>query len=88
MVLSGVKIGQGAIIAARSIVTKDVPPYAIVGGNPAKVLKYRFSKKLISEMEKIDFNAINVDKVHLALSEMDSPLTEERLKRIKKILFD
>ena len=40
-------IGTGAIIAAGSIVTKDVPPYAVVGGNPAKIIKYRFSEKEI-----------------------------------------
>jgi acetyltransferase-like isoleucine patch superfamily enzyme len=40
-VLLGVKIGRGAIIGAGSIVVKDVPPYAIVGGNPAKIIKYR-----------------------------------------------
>lgn len=41
IILPGVTIGNGSIIAAGSIVTKDVPPYAIVGGNPAKVIKYR-----------------------------------------------
>lgn len=41
MVMGGVNIGEGAIIAAGSVVTKDVPPLAIVGGNPAKVIKYR-----------------------------------------------
>ena len=43
MVLAGVSIGDGAIIAAGSLVTHDIPPYAIVGGIPAKVIRYRFS---------------------------------------------
>lgn len=43
LILSGVTIGDGAVIAARSVVTKNVPPYAIVGGSPAKVLHMRFS---------------------------------------------
>lgn len=43
--LSGVHVGQGAVIAARSVVVKDVPPYAVVGGNPAGLIKYRCSKK-------------------------------------------
>ena len=39
-----VTVGQGAIVAAGGVVTKDVEPYAIVGGNPARVIKYRFKK--------------------------------------------
>ena len=44
MIMSGVKIGHGAVIASRSVVTKDVAPYEIVGSNPAKHIKYRFSE--------------------------------------------
>ena len=47
MIMSGVTLGKGAIIAAGSVVVKDVEPYAIVGGNPAKFLKYRFSENEI-----------------------------------------
>lgn len=50
IILPEITIGTGAIIGAGAIVTKDVPPYAIVGGNPAKILKYRFSKKVIDEL--------------------------------------
>ncbi|WP_319804730.1 CatB-related O-acetyltransferase [Entomomonas sp. E2T0] len=46
LILSGVTIGHGAVIAARAVVTKDVPPYAIVGGNPAKVIRYRFPEDI------------------------------------------
>lgn len=53
LILSGVRIGNGAIIGAGSVVTKNVPGYAIVGGNPAKIIKYRFSEEIISELEKI-----------------------------------
>ena len=44
IILPGVHIGNGAIVGAGAVVTKDVPQYAIVGGNPAKVIKYRRSK--------------------------------------------
>ena len=50
-ILSGVKIGDGAVIAAGAVVTKDVPPYAIVGGNPAKLIKYRFSPEISEALE-------------------------------------
>ncbi|MCK4736187.1 MAG: hypothetical protein KAT65_27285 [Methanophagales archaeon] len=45
VILSGVKIGDGAVIGNSAIVTRDVPPYAIVAGNSAKVIKYRFQKR-------------------------------------------
>lgn len=55
-ILSGVTIGQGAVIAAGALVCKDVPPYAIVGGVPAKVLKYRASEKLREKLINVDFS--------------------------------
>lgn len=58
-VLSGVTIGQGAVVAARSVVTRDVPPYAVVAGNPAKVIKYRFAEAVIEELLKCDFSIID-----------------------------
>lgn len=53
IIMDGVTIGHGAVVAAGSVVTKDIPPYAIVGGVPAKIIKYRFEKdkseKLLKE---------------------------------------
>lgn len=50
LVVSGVTIGDGAIVAAGSVVVGDVPPYAVVGGNPARVLKYRFTEDQIARL--------------------------------------
>lgn len=51
----GVKVGNGAVVAMESLVTKDVPPYAIVGGCPAKIIKYRFSPEQIEELLEISW---------------------------------
>jgi acetyltransferase-like isoleucine patch superfamily enzyme len=53
VILRGVKVGRGAIIAAGSIVTKDVPPYGVVGGNPAKIIKFRWSLEEIQQHENL-----------------------------------
>jgi acetyltransferase-like isoleucine patch superfamily enzyme len=53
LILSGVTIGDGAIVAANSVVTKNVPPFTIVGGNPAKLIRKRFSDEEITHLQKI-----------------------------------
>lgn len=50
VIKSGINIGHGAIIASNSVITKDVPPYAIVGGAPAKIIKYRFTEEIIEKL--------------------------------------
>lgn len=52
-VLSGVKIGDGAIIGARTVVARDIPPFAIAIGNPAQVLRFRFTSDVIEKLLKI-----------------------------------
>lgn len=53
IIMPGVKIGDGAVIATGAIVTKDIPPYAIAAGVPAKIIKYRFSPQIIDELLKL-----------------------------------
>ena len=52
-IMDGIEIGDGVVIAAGAIVTKDVPPYSIVGGVPARVLKYRFKQEQIQLLQKV-----------------------------------
>lgn len=66
--MPGVKIGHGAIISSRSVVTGDVPAYAIVGGNPAKVIRYRFDAETIAKLEDIAWWNWPVEKISRNLS--------------------
>lgn len=80
IILSGVHLGKGSIIAAGSVVTHDVDPYAIVGGNPAKVIKYRFTETIISKLLELN---LNVDKVDESNAELfRAHITEENIDEI------
>ncbi|KUH34405.1 hypothetical protein APY94_01875 [Thermococcus celericrescens] len=86
----GIKIEDGAVIGAGSIVTKDIPPYAIAVGVPARVIKYRFSKKTIRELQKLRWWewSDKVLKQHLDVlsSNPEDPQTIEKLWMIKREL--
>ncbi|MBS0028835.1 CatB-related O-acetyltransferase [Chitinophaga sp. 2R12] len=81
-VMGGVTIGNGAIIAAHSVVTKDVPPYAIVGGVPAKIIKYRFSEEVISRMEALKWWDMPEDALKRNISHFQSTLRPEEIENI------
>jgi len=55
VIYSGVKIGHGAVVAGQAVVTRDVPPYAIVGGHPARVIKYRFPEDTIQRFLAVEW---------------------------------
>ncbi len=87
-IMSGVTVNQGSIVAACSVVTRDVPPYAIVGGNPAKVIKYRFDQNIIRKLlEKADYSKIIVSKMKEYKELLYSPLTESNIDDVIKF-FD
>ena len=62
-IMSGVKIGDGAVVAANSVVTKDVEPYSIVGGNPAKFIRKRFDDETIKHLLEIKWWNWDDDKI-------------------------
>lgn len=78
MILSGVHIGQGAIIAAGAVVSKDVPAYAIVGGVPAKVIRYRFEPEMIEELLKVDYSKLTKEMIEEHVDELYQKLTDVR----------
>ena len=61
--MPGVNIGHGAIAAAKAVVTHDVPPYAIVAGNPAKVVKTRFDRRTVDRLLAVAWWNWPVDKI-------------------------
>lgn len=68
LIMPGVTIGDGAIIASRSVVTKDVPPYTIVGGNPAKIIRQRFDDETIKCLLQIKWWDWPVDVINKNIS--------------------
>ena len=67
VIMAGVHIGDGAIIAARAVVTKDVPPYTIVGGTPAKEIRKRFDAEVIEQLLIQKWWDWSTDKIHQCL---------------------
>lgn len=82
-VLSGVTIGNGAVIGAGATVVKDVPPYAIVGGCPAKIIKYRFDEETIQKLQHIKWWNWPQEKLIEVVTMFDNP-TEFVNKYYKK----
>ena len=67
VIMAGVHIGDGAIIAARAVVTKDVPPYTIVGGTPAKEIRKRFDTEVIQQLLKLKWWDWSTNKIRQCL---------------------
>ncbi|MFV4942178.1 CatB-related O-acetyltransferase [Lactobacillus delbrueckii subsp. lactis] len=85
-ILSGVHIGQGAVVAAGAVVTKDVPSYAIVGGVPAKVIKYRFSPEVIEQLMQLDYGKLTDELIHRHEKELYTPIDQKSPEEIEQLL--
>ena len=86
IVLSGVEIGQGAVIAAGAVVTSNIPPYAIAAGVPAKVIKHRFDSQTIDKLLQYDFGKMNREFVMKHLDCLTRPLAPETLDGLHSLL--
>ena len=83
LIKNGVKIGNGAIVAARAVVVKDVPAYSIVAGNPAKIIKMRFDQDTIQSLERIAWWDWSIEKITANLKVL-SQLDLEALEKASK----
>jgi len=71
-IMPGVQIGDGAIIASKSVVIKDVEPYSIVGGNPAQLIKKRFSDNMIEALLKVEWWHWPIEKITAHVKQLTS----------------
>mgnify|MGYP002673274138 FL=1 len=89
-ILGGVKLGKGCIVGASSVVTKDVPPYAIVAGNPARILKYRFEPQIVEKLMEIDFSMMNRNNIDNIIEILYTKLTLDNyceiIEKVKKVI--
>ena len=84
VIMAGVHIGDGAIIAARAVVTKDVPPYTIVGGTPAKEIRKRFDAEVIQQLLMLKWWDWSTDKIRNSLPY----ITEGKLNELLTVKKD
>ena len=81
VIMSGVHVGNGAIIAARAVVTKDVPPYTIVGGTPAREIRKRFDENTIVQLQKLQWWDWSIEKISECIPYITGGKIEELIKR-------
>lgn len=81
-IMPGVRIGDGAIIASNAVVTKDVLPYSIVGGNPAKLIRYRFDEETIAMLQTLKWWDWDIQKI----TEYIPVLTSNDTEALKQLI--
>lgn len=85
---SGVHVGQGAVVAAGSVVTKDVAPYSIVGGNPARFIRYRLDESSRNRAVELDIGSLYKSDLALLSNELDKPVTPVVIEEIVRKMSD
>lgn len=80
VIMQDVKIGNGAVIGANSVVTKDVPDYAIVVGSPAKILRYRHSKEIINLLLESNWYDLDLEQAIIKVAELEKIIANKGVK--------
>lgn len=83
-IMSGVTIGDGAVIAAHSLVVKDIEPYSIVGGNPAKHIRYRFDQDCLTLLQKLHWWDLPIEHIKELAPELCASCDVEKLQLLIK----
>jgi acetyltransferase-like isoleucine patch superfamily enzyme len=89
LIIDGVTIGDGAIVGAKTVVTKDIPPYAIVAGVPGKIIKFRFTEEIIEKLLKLQWWDFDIDKNtavvgELFHQELSDIVVDQVIEKLKK----
>lgn len=89
VIMSGITIGEGAIVGAYSVVASDVPPYSIVVGNPAKVVKYRFPKEQVEALTKLNVYEHVNKQFYLDNAELfENKIDDELIARMQETILN
>lgn len=87
MVMGGISIGDGVVIGAGAIVTKDVPPYAVVGGVPAKIIRYRFPEEQIADLIKLKWWDMPEETLRNNMKLYQMPFDKDILEKCKEAMM-
>ena len=87
-VMPGVTIGKGSVVATGSVVTKDIPPYTIVGGVPAKVIRPRFDEDIIDSLLLCNYDNLTDSKIKENIDLLYTPISRDNVNTIIETLFE